>query len=68
MKISKVLGFAVVASSLLFLQGCFIFYGGGWFWSEIDGTKKVNVGINGTCTDDDPDLITHLDHHQCRYR
>lgn len=45
----------------LLLSGCFVFYGGGWFWSELDSTKRVNVGVDGTCTQSGEDALIDLE-------
>ena len=42
----------VLGVMTLSLSGCWSFFGGGWFWSNIDPTQRVNVGLEGTCTDD----------------
>lgn len=47
---------AVMAS----LSGCGPFWGGGWFWSELDPEQKANISFEGTCDDSTGDAVTSL--------
>ncbi len=57
----KILSALFVLTAPLLLSGCFVFYGGGWFWSEFDSTQRVNVGVNGTCTQSGEDVLLDLE-------
>ena len=42
---------ALLMGSVVLLQGCWNFYGGGWLWSETTSGEKVTVGFEGSCSE-----------------
>lgn len=42
---------ALMLGSVVLLNGCWNFFGGGWLWSETTEGQKVTVGFEGSCSE-----------------